>query len=94
MRDLSTLELNDVSGADFVPDYNFQWTVPEPTPSADPVAIAIQAASAFAFGCIGGAIRGGAPGCIIGGVIGAAGKTVSMLLEDAYDTYWKAQQKA
>lgn len=94
MRSLSLQEIPSVSGAEFIADTSYQWTLPAPPPSSDPVAIALQAVNAAVWGCIGGAIRGGVPGCVIGGVIGAAGKTVSMLVEDAYDSYWNAQQKA
>jgi len=93
MRSLSLQEISGVSGAavgladQYDPNW---WIIPEPAPTysfTDPVLIAIDAGTAFVFGCIGGAINGGVPGCLISGTIGAAGKTVTTLLEDAYKNY-------
>jgi len=93
MRGLSLQETLGISGAavgladQYDPDW---WIIPEPAPTytfTDPVLLAIDAGTAFVFGCIGGAISGGVPGCLISGTIGATGKTVTTLLEDAYNSY-------
>lgn len=94
MRSLTNAEYERVTGAGvpgladmYDPDW---WIIPEPAPTynfTDPVLIAIEAGTAFVFGCIGGAIKGGVPGCLISGTIGATGKTVTTLLADAYNSY-------
>lgn len=94
MRNLTNTEHAGVAGAG-VPGLADQydadwWIIPEPAPTynwSDPALIAIEAATTFVFSCIGGAVKGGVPGCIIAGTIGATGKTVTTLLADAYNSY-------
>lgn len=93
MRNLTIAEYGRVSGAavgladQYDPNW---WIIPEPAPTynfTDPGLLAVEAAAAFVFGCIGGSISGGVPGCIISGTIGATGKTVTTILADAYNNY-------
>ena len=63
-------------------DYNYE----------SPMMIFTQALNAAVFGCIGGLAGGkGVQGCVIGGGIAAATKTMSYFLEDAYWMYQQAK---
>ncbi len=94
MRNLNTIELKAVAGAEYgvctmdeympsfvTVDYNYQ----------SPMLIFSEAINAAFWGCSGAMITGkGIQGCVIGGTIAAAGKTMSFFIQDAYWMYQAA----
>lgn len=100
MRDLIVLETTQVSGAnygmcyidDYAPNMSYiTYTEPQKTPLS---LILAEAFNAAFWGCTGALITGrGIPGCVIGGGVAAAGKTMSIVINDAHDLYWTHKSK-
>jgi hypothetical protein len=92
MRNLSLIEHSQISGATYgVCEYNDFSFVEVNYNYQSPMLIFSEAINAAFWGCAGAMITGkGVPGCVIGGSIAAAGKTMSYFIQDAYWMYQAA----
>lgn len=94
MRHLTLIESKSVAGADYgvctIDDYMPDFTTIDYNYQS-PMLMFSEAINAAFWGCSGAMITGkGIQGCIIGGSIAAAGKTMSFFIQDAYWMYQAA----